>query len=140
MREVDFFSFHLEISFRQLLVCYFVASFLTKGRVCNLLYNCFWALIEQSLLCRSPAELTAIFYSLISDSSNLKVQVPVCISHRNRVTQLYPRLLRLAGLRWRYCNPLPHGSRITSTSKSKSHYDLQSVGQLVLVSCPSWSR
>jgi hypothetical protein len=25
-------------------------------------------------------------------------------------------------------------------SKSKSHYDRQSVGQFVLVSCPSWSR
>jgi hypothetical protein len=57
--------FLLEISFRQLRVCYFVAPSLTRGRVCNLLYNCFWALPEQSLLGRSPAELTTIFYCLI---------------------------------------------------------------------------
>jgi hypothetical protein len=62
----NFFSL-LEIFFRQLPVCYFVALSLTRGRVCNLLYNCFWSLPKQSLLGRSPAELTAIFYCLISD-------------------------------------------------------------------------
>jgi hypothetical protein len=45
----DQFSFLLEIFFTQLRVCYFVAPSLTRGRVCNLLYNCFWALPEQSL-------------------------------------------------------------------------------------------
>jgi hypothetical protein len=83
----------LEIFFRQLRVCYFVAPSLTRGRVCNLLYNCFWALPEQSLLGRSPAELTAIFYCLIWDSPNLEGQVPVFISPRNRVAQLYSRAL-----------------------------------------------
>jgi hypothetical protein len=53
----DQFFFLLEISFRQLRVCYFVAPSLTRGRVCNLPYNCFWALPEQPLLCRSPAQL-----------------------------------------------------------------------------------
>jgi hypothetical protein len=33
----DRFFFLLEISFRQLRVCYFVAPSLTRGRVCNLL-------------------------------------------------------------------------------------------------------
>jgi hypothetical protein len=55
------FFFLLEIFFRHLRVCYFVASSLTRRKVCNLLYNCFCALPEQSLLGRSPAELTAIF-------------------------------------------------------------------------------
>jgi hypothetical protein len=55
----------LEIFFRQLRTCYFVAPSLTRGRVCNLRCNCFWYLPEQSLLGRSPAELTAIFYCLI---------------------------------------------------------------------------
>jgi hypothetical protein len=41
--------FRHEISCRQLRLCYFVAPSLTRGRVCNLLYNCFWALPEQSL-------------------------------------------------------------------------------------------
>jgi hypothetical protein len=62
----QFFSL-LEILFRQLWVCYFVAPSLTGGRVCNLLYNCFWSLPEQLLLGRSPAELTAIFYCFIWD-------------------------------------------------------------------------
>jgi hypothetical protein len=61
----DQFFFLLQISFRQLRVCYFVGPPLTRGRVCNLLCNCFWVLPEQSLLGRSPAELTAIFYCLI---------------------------------------------------------------------------
>jgi hypothetical protein len=39
----DQFFFVLEISFRQLRVCYFVAPSLTRGLVCNLLYNYFWA-------------------------------------------------------------------------------------------------
>jgi hypothetical protein len=64
-RTCNQFFFLLEISFRQLQVYYFVAPSLTRRRVCTLLYNCFWALPEQSLLGRSPAELTAIFYCLI---------------------------------------------------------------------------
>jgi hypothetical protein len=61
----DQFFFLLEISFRQLRLCYFVEPSLMRGWVCNLLYNCFWALPEQSLLGQSPAELTPIFYCLI---------------------------------------------------------------------------
>jgi hypothetical protein len=86
----DQFLFRLEISFRQLRFYYFVAPSLTRGLIRNLLYNCFWALPEQSLLGRSPAELTAIFYCLIWDSPNLEGQVPIFISPRNRVAQLYP--------------------------------------------------
>jgi hypothetical protein len=62
-----------------------------RGRVCNLLCNCFLALPEQSLLGRSPAELTTIFYCLIWVSHNLEGQVLLFISPRNRVAQLYPR-------------------------------------------------
>jgi hypothetical protein len=61
----DQFFFRHKISSRQLRLCYFVAPSLTRGRVCNLLYNSFWALPEQSLLGRSPAEFTALFYCLI---------------------------------------------------------------------------
>jgi hypothetical protein len=56
-----------------------------------------------------------ILLSQIRDSSNLEGQVPVFISPRNRVAQLYPRalhfrrLLILAGLRWRYSNQPPRG-------------------------------
>jgi hypothetical protein len=61
----DQFFFPLEISVRQLRFCYFVAPSLTRGRVCNLLIQLLLGLPEQSLLDRSPAELTAIFYCLI---------------------------------------------------------------------------
>jgi hypothetical protein len=57
------FPFSLTFPLDSLRVCYFIAPSLTRGRVRNLLYNCFWAFPEQSLLGRSPTELTAIFYS-----------------------------------------------------------------------------
>jgi hypothetical protein len=63
------FFFLLKIYFRRLRFCNFVAPSLTRGWVCNLLYNCFWDLPEQSLLGRSPTQLTAIFYCLIWDST-----------------------------------------------------------------------
>jgi hypothetical protein len=61
----DQFYFLLEMFFIQLRVCNFLSLSLTRGRVCNLLYNDFWVLPEQSFLGRSPAELTPIFYCLI---------------------------------------------------------------------------
>jgi hypothetical protein len=81
----DQFLFFLEISFRHLRFCKFVSPSLTRGRVCKLLYNCFWALPEQSLLDRSPAEPTALFYCLIGGSTNLEGQVPVFRSHVSAV-------------------------------------------------------
>jgi hypothetical protein len=81
----DQFFFLLEISFRQLRLCYFVAPSLTRGQVCNLLVQLqLPQLLEQSLLGRRPAELTAIFYCLSWDSPNLEGQVPVFISPRPR--------------------------------------------------------
>jgi hypothetical protein len=111
------FYFLLEIFFRQLQVCNIVTPSLTRGRVCNLLYNYVWTLPVQWLLRRSPAKLTTIFYCLIWDSPNLEGQVPVFISPRNRMAQLYPRALGSLfvasydsqGLRWRYSNPPLHG-------------------------------
>jgi hypothetical protein len=93
------------------------ASYLTRKRVCNLLYNGFWALPEQSHLSRSPTEFTAISYCLIWESPNLEGQVPVFISPRNRVAQLYPRALGSLsvapydsrGLRWKYSKRIHTG-------------------------------
>jgi hypothetical protein len=67
----DQFYFRLEIFFRQLRVCNFLAPSLTRGRVFNLLYNCFWVLPEHSLLGRSPAELTTIFYLRIPQTGGV---------------------------------------------------------------------
>jgi hypothetical protein len=80
----DQFFFLLEIFFRQLRVCYFVAPSLTRGRVCNLLL----------LLFLGSAVPLSIFYCPNSwDSPNLEGQVPVFISPRNRVGHIYPRAL-----------------------------------------------
>jgi hypothetical protein len=62
-REQFFFLF--EIFFRQFGVCYFAAPSLTRGRVCNLLYNWFWALPKQSLLVSKYRRTQTIFYCLI---------------------------------------------------------------------------
>jgi hypothetical protein len=84
-------------------------------------------------------------YFTISDSGG---QIPVFISLRNRLAQLYSqaldslfhRLLLFAGLRWRYWNPSSHG-RLTLTvdskseSKSKLLYDWRfTTHQFVLAS------
>jgi hypothetical protein len=93
----------------------YVTSSLTRGWVCRL----------QLLLVLASADILRseshrihdhVLLSQFRDSPNLEGQVPVFISPRSRVTRLYPpgngvpfrRLLRLAGLRWRY-----------STQKSK---------------------
>jgi hypothetical protein len=77
-------------------------------------YNCSWAFPEQSLWGPSPSELRP-YFTLIWDSPNLEGQVPIFISSRNRVAQLYPRSLGSlfvasydSELRWRYSNPPPH--------------------------------
>jgi hypothetical protein len=46
----DHFFFLLEISFRQLRVCYFVAPSLTRGRTCNLLVQLFLGLARAVTL------------------------------------------------------------------------------------------
>jgi hypothetical protein len=100
------FFFPPEIFFRQLQVCYFVALSLTRGRVCNLLHNCFWALPEQSLLGRSPTELMAIFH-FIWDSPNPHEQDGPVIPPGTGFP--FCHLLWLAGLQWRYLTCLHMG-------------------------------
>jgi hypothetical protein len=64
-----------------------------------------------------PQNSRPYFFGLIWDSPSMEGRVPLFISPRNRVAQLYPPrtgfpfypLLRLTGLRWRYSNPPPHG-------------------------------
>jgi hypothetical protein len=113
----DQFFFLLEIFFRQLRVCYFVAPSLTRGRVCNLMLLLVLAsafplgseprgtqdhiLLSQFLRLPQPGDPGSRIYipqeqggSVISPGTGF----PFC------------HLLRLAGLRRRYSNPPPHGS------------------------------
>jgi hypothetical protein len=69
------------------------APSLTRGWVCNLPVQLLLALPEQLFSGPNPAELITIFYCLIWDSPNLEGQVPVFISPRNRVAQLYPQAM-----------------------------------------------
>jgi hypothetical protein len=96
----------------------FCSALSDKRRVCNLLYNCFRALPEQSLLGQSPTELTAIFYCLVWDSQPGRSGPRIYIPQEQSGPVVPPgtgfpfcRLLRFAGLRWRYSNPPPHGKK-----------------------------
>jgi hypothetical protein len=80
------------ITVRQLRVCWCGTLSLTRERVCRL----------QSLLVLASAVILGsdsywtcdhILLSQIRDSPNLEGQVPVYISSRNRVAQLYPQAL-----------------------------------------------
>jgi hypothetical protein len=112
----DQFFFLLEIFFRQLRVCYFAASSLTRGRVCNLLLllvltssvplwyesreNQDHNLLSQFLRLTQPEGPGPRMYIL-------QEQGGVVIPPGTGFT--FCRLLRLAGQRWKYSNPPPHG-------------------------------
>jgi hypothetical protein len=76
------------ITFRQFRVCWCGASSLTRGRVCSS-----HLLLGLTSRVRVTHDLRPYFTSRISDSPNLEGQVPVFISSKNRVAQLYPRAL-----------------------------------------------
>jgi hypothetical protein len=89
-------------------------TFLTRRWVCRLqlLLGLASAVILGS---DSRGTHDHILLSQIRHSPNPEGQVPVFISPMNSVAQIYPRhwvpfrrLLRLAGLRWRYSTPPPH--------------------------------
>jgi hypothetical protein len=75
-------TFSRNVAVWNLRSCFYGAPSLTRGRVCN-------------LQCNHPsrAEPVTILYCLIWDSPNLEGQVPIFISPRNRVAQLYPLAL-----------------------------------------------
>jgi hypothetical protein len=91
----DQFFFLLEMSFRQLPLCYFVATSLTKGRVCNLLVQLILSLARAVTL-RSKSRRTQ-GHTLLSHlrlpkpgRPGSRIYIP-----RNRVAQLYPRALNI---------------------------------------------
>jgi hypothetical protein len=118
-RTRDQFVFLLEISFRQLRVCYFVKPSLTRGRVCNLLVQLLLDLARAATLgsksrrthghillshLRLPQPIGPGFriYEYTSQEQGGPVVPPRTGFH-------FCRLLRLAGLQWWYSNPPPHG-------------------------------
>jgi hypothetical protein len=120
--------------FFQLNTCFhspYVTFSLTRGWVCSIQLLLAFA---STLILRSDSRGTRdIFYSL-------KFETPP--TWRARFPYLYPpgtgwssytprhwfpsrRLLRLAGLRWRYSTPPPHGKRFDCTSRSCSLHSLR---------------
>jgi hypothetical protein len=79
------------ITVRELRVCWCGALSLTKGLACRL--QLLLALASAVILRPSPVGLATIFHCLICETSFLSP----------------PATRRLAGLRWRYSTPHPHG-------------------------------
>jgi hypothetical protein len=86
---------HDQISFMSLTIAGFLiwSTHLTRGWVCNLLVQLLLGLARSVTFVSKSHRTQTIFYCLIWDSPNLEGQVPVFISPRNRVAQLYPRAL-----------------------------------------------
>jgi hypothetical protein len=108
-------------SVRQLRVSWHGTPSLTRWWVCNLLAQLLLGLARAVTLGCKSRRFTTIFYCLIWDSSNLEGQISVFIFPQEQGGSVIPpgtgfpfrRLLRLAGLRWRYSNPPPHGPHWT---------------------------
>jgi hypothetical protein len=103
----DQFFFLLDIFFRQLGVCYFVAPSLTKRRVCNLLL----LVVLASAVPLGPqsreTETRILSQSLGLPTWRAKSRIPIPQEHGGPDMPPgtgfpFRRLLRLAGLRWRY--------------------------------------
>jgi hypothetical protein len=122
----DQFFFLLEIFFRQLRVCYFVAPSLTRGQVCNLLL----LLVLTSAVPLGPEPRGTKDHILLSQF--LRLPQPggpgpcIYIPQEQGGPDIPPgtgfhfrRLLRLTGLWWRYSILPLHGS--APKNKSQSH-------------------
>jgi hypothetical protein len=77
------------VAVRQLRLCRYGALSLTRERVCHLQLL---LVLASAVILGSESRRTRehIFLSQIRDSPNLEGQVPVFISPRKRVAQLYP--------------------------------------------------
>jgi hypothetical protein len=76
--------------FCQFRVCWDGAPSLTRGRICRL--QLLLALASIVITSESRRTLVLTFYCQIPDSPNLEGQIPVFISPKNRVVQLYPQV------------------------------------------------
>jgi hypothetical protein len=88
------FSFSLKFPLDNC-VCYFVAPSLTRGRVCNLLFSCFWALPEHSWA--EVPQYSRPYFTVLSETPpTWRARFPYLYPPRNRMAQLYPWALGLS--------------------------------------------
>jgi hypothetical protein len=78
------------VTVRQLRVCWCKALSLTRGRVCRLQLL---LALANAVIHASKSHWTHILLFQIRDSPNLEGQVPVFISRKNRVAQLFSQAL-----------------------------------------------
>jgi hypothetical protein len=113
----DQLFFLLEISFRQLWLCYFVAPSLTRGRVCNLLVQLLLGLaIAATLGSKSRTTHGHILLSHLRLPQPGRPGPHIYIPQEQGGPVIPPRVLGslfvasydTQVLWWRYSNPLPH--------------------------------
>jgi hypothetical protein len=102
---------------------------LTRGKVCRL--QLLLVLASAVILgSESRGTRNRILQSQIRDSPNLECEVPVFISPQEESGPVIPpgsrfplrRLLRLAGSRWRYSCPPPHGDQLLTKSQCRHFF------------------
>jgi hypothetical protein len=119
----DQFFFLLEIIFRQLRVCYFVAPSLMSGRICNLLLL---LVLTIAVLLGSESRRTQdhiLLFQFLRHSPTWRARSPYLYPPETGWPRYTPdsgfpfhRLLRLAGLQWRYSIPPPHRKEAQAAS------------------------
>jgi hypothetical protein len=108
----------------------YVTSSLTRGWVCSL--HSLLVLVSAAILkSESRRAHDHILLSQIRDSPNLEGQVPVFISPRNRLAQLYPR-------RWVPFSSPPTTRRATVEVFDPTNFKKYKYGRSVIV-CHIWS-
>jgi hypothetical protein len=112
------FLFLLEISFRQLYLCYFVAPSLMRGQVCNLFVQLLLGLARAVTLGPKSRRTQRPYFTVLFETPpTWRARFLYIYLPRNRMAQLYPQALGSLfvtsydslGLQWRYSNPPPHG-------------------------------
>jgi hypothetical protein len=144
----DQFSFLHEIFFRQLWVCYFVATSLKRELVCNLL---FLLVLASAVPLGSESRGTEdhTFPQFLSLPQPGGPGPRIYIPQEQGGPDIPPgtglllcpkSLLCFTSRRTKRKILLCPTVALLAKPKSKSHYDRHSVGQFVLVSCRSWRR
>jgi hypothetical protein len=93
LRPATNFSSSLKFSSDSCVSCNFVAPSQTRGLVCNLLVQLLLGLVRAVTLGSKSGRTHGHILLSLWDSPYMEGQVPVLISLRNKVAQLYPRAL-----------------------------------------------
>jgi hypothetical protein len=110
-----------------------MARFFCQFRVCS----CTAPSLTGGQVCHSKFLITLVSSVILRSERRGRPPGTGWLSYTPRYGVVFGRLLRRAGLRWRYSNMHPQGRTV---SKSKWRYDGRSVGQSVLIWRPSQTQ